>query len=291
MIFTCMPAFGGDECEALLLVNSLRQWGGRFCRATCLILEPEQSPLSAAARHVLTGLAANIILFRLPDAALDFPYAPKVFAAAEAEAYAGNEPLVWMDSDTLVLGQPDEFVLPPGKSIGCCPVQLKNISSPMNDPPDAFWQAIYTACDVSPERIFPVTSTVDRLEIRAQFNAGLLVVQPKAGLLHVWRDNFEMLFCADEFKPFYAENRLYQIFIHQAILSATLLACRSIDRFQLFSPRYNVPIFLRRGLPDLIPGPTTCRYDELSFFQNPTWSSGEAETDSKIAAVLETIGR
>ena len=116
MIFACMPAYGKDEGKAILLAHSLRQWGGRFSDAVLLILEPETSRLSPSSCEALTRLGATIVPFPLPETALSFPYAQKVFAAAAAEQIAGGELLAWMDPDSLILFPPEEFDLPPGKN-------------------------------------------------------------------------------------------------------------------------------------------------------------------------------
>jgi len=289
MIFACMPAYGGDEREVLLWAHSIRRWGGDFARSGLLILEPEPRPLPQDTRHRLLDLGAAILPFSLPETARNFPYAQKVFAAAQAEAHTGDDLLAWMDADSLVLNPPEEFRLPPGKAIACCPVQLKNISAPANEPPTPFWQAIYAGCATPPERIFPVTTTVDGLSIHAHFNAGLLLVCPRTGLLRLWEQNFVRLFQEAQFQPYYAESPLYRIFIHQAILSATLLACLPGDGFHLLSKRYNVPIFLRQRFPLDVPDPVTCRYDEFSFFQSLNWSAGESEADAKICQLLSGV--
>lgn len=291
MIFACMPAYGGDERETVLWAQSIRRWGGALARSPLLVLEPEPGSLSPDTRSTLTGLAVTILPFHLPGAAVSFPYAQKVFAAAQAEAHtaawAEDDLLVWMDSDTLVLNKPDEFLLLPGKTVACCPVQLKNISSLAGSPASGFWQAVYAACATPPERVFPVTTTVDRLAIQAHFNAGLLVVRPQAGLLQRWAQNFDRIFQLEQFQPYYAESPLYRIFIHQAVLAATLLACLPANEFQLLSERYNVPVFLRQRFPIHVPDMVTCRYDEFSFFQNPDWTTGESETDAKVRLLLD----
>ena len=282
MIFASMPSYRGDEREILLLAHSLRRYGGEFANAPILVLEAAQSPLSPAARHALTSLGASILPFNLPEPALTFPYAQKVYAAAEAEAQAGSDVLVWMDADTAILDNPVQFVLPAEVTIGCCPVQLKNISSLASEPPSPYWQAVYAGCDTPTERIFQVTTTVDHLRIHAQFNAGLLVVHPQARLLRAWKQNFEQLYQADTFRPFYAENELYRIFIHQAVLSATLLTHLPFLAFHIFPAAYNCALFLRHRFPFDVGEPVTCRYDEFSYFQTPGWDKDIQPISDKI---------
>lgn len=273
MIFAFMPAYGGDERESVLLAQSIRAFGGCFSRSPIWILVPEQTPLSETTLRSLDALTASVFPFTLPEPALVFPYAPKVFAAAQAESRAQGltDLLVWMDSDTLLLREPGEFILPTGKSFGGCPVQLKNISSLAAQPVDDFWQAIYAACLTPPEQIFLLTTTVDRVEVRAHFNAGLLVVRPEAGLLNAWKSNFACLFADEALEPFYRRNFLYHVFIHQAVLSATLLSRLEPDKIQLFPPTYNFAAFLRKRFEIQCKNPVTYRYDEFSFFGQPGW--------------------
>lgn len=280
MRYATFPPFGGDEREVVLLARSLERQG-----AVLLIMEAEQARLGAATRRAVDLLGAQVIGFRLPDAALDFPYAQKVFAAAEAESSCRDDLLVWMDPDTLVLQPPQALALPPGRRVGCCPVQLINISAAAGSPPDRFWQAVFTGCGTSEERVFPVTTTVDKLEVWAHFNAGLLVVKPLDGLLGGWRDDFERLFRAEVFQPFYRENQLYRIFIHQAVLVGSLLARLGRDEFHLLPTNYNVPIFLRPRFPGIETDPVTCRYDELAYFDQPGW----VEAESRIAAKIQEL--
>ncbi len=53
MIFSLMPAYGGDERETILLARSIRQFAGVVADSAIHVMEPEQSPLSTAARRAL----------------------------------------------------------------------------------------------------------------------------------------------------------------------------------------------------------------------------------------------
>ncbi|HNS64572.1 MAG TPA: hypothetical protein PKN11_09090 [Anaerolineaceae bacterium] len=267
MIFSLMPAYGGDERETILLARSIRQFAGVVADSAIHVMEPEQSPLSTAARRALEELSVSVFPFCLPPGGLDFPLAQKVYAAAEAEDRAGKDLLVWMDSDTMVLDQPDAFQLPESVSLGCCPVHLKNISSLFSQPLDDFWREVFGGCGVSLDRLFPVVSTMDAQEIYAHFNAGLLVVRPKAGILRTWRENFERLYLDRRFAPLYAERQARQFFFSQAVLAATIVQMLAREKIQLFSPRYNHPIMLVERYPVSITDPITCRYDAYSVLE------------------------
>ena len=289
MIFATMPAFGGDGKEVMMLAHSIRRWAGCFARADIVVMDPEQAPLRPDARQTLVDLGATVIPFKVPEAALKFPFAQKVFAAAEAEKKAEAELLIWMDADTLVLEEPAAFDLPAGKTIGCCPVQLKNISALANEAPNAFWQAVYAGCGTPAGQIFNITTTVDHTQLQAHFNAGLLVVRPEAGLLQAWAENFARLYAAPAFHPFYTENKLYQIFVHQAVLAATLMARLPEEAFCLFPERYNVAVFLRSHFAGMPTDPITLRYDEMVFFEDPKWTTGGKNADEKAREMLKVV--
>lgn len=130
--------------------------------------------------------------------------------------------LVWMDSDTIFMGEPTEFLLGENVSLGYRPVMLKNISSLFDDPPNDFWDFIYNRCGTPVEKIPPMITTVDAVRIRPQYNAGIMCLRPKKKFLGTWRDNFERLYQQPELSPYYDEHVLYRIFVHQSILAATL---------------------------------------------------------------------
>jgi hypothetical protein len=280
LTFAFMPANRGSQMEAVLLARSLRKFGGGYAQAPLWVLVPERAPLSDKAQGELASLNARVLPFEAPPAALEFPYAVKVYAAAAAEAHLKGETslLAWLDPDTLIFQEPAEFRLPEGIMLGCCPVQLKNVSSVYAEPLDDFWKLVFAGCQTPPGRVFPLTTTVDRVTIRAQINAGLLVVRPLAGLLQIWKENFSRLYADGQFDRFYARNRLYAIFVHQAILAGTVLAQLEQANIRIFPLSYNYALFLHertppefqaRALNDLV----TCRYDEQAFFLDPHWQT------------------
>ena len=275
LIFAFMPAYGGDERESLLLARSLRAFGGKLANYPLWMMVPQNlEQVSAPTRQALSGLDVQLHRFEVPDEALEFPFGGKVYAATAAEALAANEAdiLVWMDSDTVFAGEPAGLVLRENVKLGYCPVMLKNVSSLYAEPLNAFWSFIFERCDTPVNDIFPMLATVDGVRIRPHFNAGILSVRPQAGLLQAWRSNFERLYHQPELAPFYQENILYRIFVHQAILAGILLAKLKKDEMQDLGARFNYPLFLE-GASEPARDVVTLRYDEFEFFQQPGWEN------------------
>lgn len=280
-VFAFMPAIGSPASETLLLARSIRRFAGALASAPIWVMNPvgdsadSGNPLGYAERREIESLGAVVRDFHSGQEAWGFPFAAKVYAAAEAEAAAAQEAdiLVWMDSDTLVVSEPKEFALQRGKDLGFLPVQLALIGSRCDQPVDAFWTWVYEQCGTPAEAAWPVRTVVDRIDVRAYINAGLLVVRPQRGILRGWRDNFSKVYRVPESEAFYRDKPLYRIFIHQAVLAATVLGLLSQDEAVQLPPTYNYALHLLDRYPeqDRLPrlnDAVTCRYDEFSFLQS-----------------------
>jgi len=273
LIFAFMQAYGGDERESLLLARSLRTFGDELANHPLWLMMPQNlEQVSASTLQALEELGVQVHRFEVPEEALKFPYGCKVYAAAAAESHASSQAdiLIWMDSDTIFANEPSEVILGEDISLGYRPVMLKNISSLYAEPVNAFWDFIYERCVTPSNHIFPMLTTVDEVQIRPQFNAGMMGVRPEKKLLQTWRDNFERIYQQPELTPFYQEHILYRIFVHQSILAATLLTLLHEDEMQDLGLRVNVPMFLKTE-PDIARQAVTLRYDEFRFFEAPGW--------------------
>jgi len=267
---------GESNSEASLLANNLTQWGGRFKKFPHLVFEIRDK--YSRNNFVRFPSDYQIIDLRMPDEVDNFPFAAKVFAAAEAEARAESmqaSELVWLDPDTLFIQEPVELILKPGEKIAITPVHLQNISSLAEEPIDEFWKTVYGHCQLAEDQIFDSTSIVDQKKLRAHFNAGLIAVIPQAGILRRWRDNFESLYRNPCMEILYQNDIRNKVFAHQAILSATILQTCTRAEVKLLSPVYNFPLHLLNKIqsqsqPTSLEQFVTVRYDD---FKIPGWSS------------------
>ena len=273
LIFAFMQAYGGDERESLLLARSLRTFGGEMANSPLWLMMPQNlEQVGESTLQALDGLGVQVHRFEVPEDALKFPFGGKVYAAAAAESLASDQAdiLAWMDSDTIFAKEPVEFLMGENIHLGYRPVMLKNISSLFDEPVNVFWSFIYEGCGTPVENIPPMLTTVDAVRIRPQYNAGIMCLRPQKKLLRTWRDNFEKLYQGPELAPYYEEHILYRIFVHQSILSATLLAMLEPSEMRDLGARVNLPIFLDAD-PELFHEVVTLRYDEFKFFEQPSW--------------------
>ncbi len=272
LTFAFLIAPGSLEQQGLLLARSIRTFGGGLAQQPIWAALPEMGKVLAdETREALDELDVALVPFNLEESALRFPFAAKVYAAAAVEEKVAGETavLAWMDTDALVLQEPNPLLLPAGKTLGYRPVDHANIGSPFTEPPNAFWQAVYDRCGVAASQLCPMVTSVDEVQLRPYFNAGLLAVRPERSLLQKWRETFDALYEHPDFTPFYEQDFLYRIFIHQAVLAGVLLYHMPPSEMLLLPYLVNYPLHMHREYPanrrparvnDLI----TTRYDLLA---------------------------
>ena len=295
MIFAFMIVPGQTEQEAIILSESILAFAGKFGRAPIWALLPTGfDDLSPLTQTRLAASNVTLLPFQMAEDSHGFPFAAKVQAAAEAERLAQGQTdnLVWMDVDSIVIQEPEVLVLPPEKKLAYRPVDHTLIGSPLAEPLDDFWTLIYEQCQVLPENIFAMTTSVDERQIRPYFNAGMMVVQPELGLMQMWRDQFLRLFLADCFQPFYEKHGLYRIFVHQAVLTGVILASLDSSNLHELSYRVNYPLHMHQDYPlanrpAVINELVSCRYD--TFFQDEDWREKLPADDPLLGWILERI--
>ncbi len=277
MIFACFVAGQEDIPKALILAESIRTFAGDFSVAPIwLMVAQGNAQFSKKTNSRIDALEIILHSFEIDPQAASFPFAGKVVASAAAESLAFEQAaqLVWMDTLSLVINSPDELLLNPAALLACRPVDHILIGSPYQKPLDPFWDSVYQSCGVTEDDIFPMITSADQVRIRPYINAGMLVVRPDHKLLQLWRAAFLDIYQDSHFVDFYAENRLYKIFIHQAVLAAIVIA--SINQTELKQLPYSVnyPLHMHTQYPaDRRPKSinelTSCRYER--FFSNPNW--------------------
>ena len=131
--------------HAVFLVESVRAFAGKFKNAPVWVYIPTDL-LNKYARleDKIAALGAGTKTSRAPEQSLRYYFARKVFAAgkAETEAEGNADILVWMDEDTIILAEPEDFNLKNGISFAYRPVMHNRSGSLYSEPPGAIWSRI-----------------------------------------------------------------------------------------------------------------------------------------------------
>ena len=257
------------------LAESIRAFGGRYRDASVWCYSPsEDAGNDPSVAGLLDSLGVERRTCTVPEAARQFYYAGKVFAAAEAEAAAEGsaDVLVWMDEDTIVLDEPGAFGLADSIAFAYRPVMHNRSGSLYSEPPDAFWSRIYAVLAIPDSALFPMITPADRQTIRAYFNAGLVVVRPERGILRHWAGAFRQLYNDSMLVEMCRADRTKAIFLHQTALVGAVLNTLERSEMAELPEHYNYPIFFEQQWDAArafgsIDGVITLRYDV--YFRNP----------------------
>jgi hypothetical protein len=184
---------GRLEAQAVLLVESLRRFGGAYGDCPVYAVSPRPSrQIGAACREALTALGTHVVVEALIPADLAYGSIGRLAACAWAERNLGSEILVGLDDDLFFLGEPDFSLV--GADLFARPVDVQGMcTSGAGDPFDGYWRKIAQLIGVDFDEIPWVETTVDRVVVKASYNGGMVAVRRQLGLFQAAEGMFRLL--------------------------------------------------------------------------------------------------
>jgi len=278
---------GGYEVQSLILIRSLRQFGGEMSELPIWALVPEDDALALDFLKELETMHIRVVPFRIDDDFKRFPFALKAVAAAQAELLAGKNQkiLAWHDRTGFIQRAPKAFDLPPDKTFGFRPTDIANIGALFGQTLPSFWIRVCETFNITTDQLPIITSIIDRKDLHLYINAGLLVVRPESGILKKWTDNLQKTYNLPEFSQFYRADQRYAIFMHQAALTAAVVQ-QSTPEERLILPEnylFSVDNFLEYPpelKPDSLDEIITGRFHD--FFALNNWEEMIVASDQLI---------
>ena len=188
----CVEA-GRLEGETLLLCESIRRFGGAHAGAAIAAYRPRRGEgIAASTRERLGALQVELNEDPLNEAHAYYPIANKLYAAAHAESQGGEDVVVLLDSDAVLVGEPTALDLVDGIDAGVSPVgKAGDGSTGPDDENDAYWERLYGLAGAGGRPFSSTWLTGER--IRAYWNAGLVATRRDAGLMSAWLELFTRL--------------------------------------------------------------------------------------------------
>jgi hypothetical protein len=180
--FVLVVEAGPLEAQAVLLVESLRRFGGQHAEQTVTAVSPRRAlrPARSTVRE-LQRLGAEFIPLDVEGACPDYPTTWRVHAVAHAERRPGPAIIAQLDSDTLFLG--DIGPLCETHPVNARPVDVKGMGSTgPGDFYEPYWEALCGLAGVPLEALPFVTATVDGARVRATHNGGFVAARRELGL-------------------------------------------------------------------------------------------------------------
>jgi len=246
IVFLILASTANQISGARLLIDSIRSFGGTMSHYPVWLFEadPQKAPCKD-----LESEGVRVLSLTVPDSVRHYWFADKVYVCARAEELAAPEvqSLIWFSPDCLIIKPPLLFDLGPSLDAAMRPVHIRNIGLPARDPVDDFWKKIYETVGVE-DMETTVESFVDQERIRAYFNSHAFAVNPSKGVLRRWFTCFESLVCDKQFQSGPCRDKRHQIFLHQAVLSALIVALLDPQRVRSLPPQYNYPYNLHQSV-------------------------------------------
>jgi hypothetical protein len=232
-----------------VLLASLRRFGGTVAGAPVVVGVDESVREPARA---LEQPGVRLVPLELPTGARGYPYAYKAYAAARAETLVADsaDTLIWLDAEILVLAPPTPLVLDGGHAVALRPVYLRNaIGLAPDQPVDAYWSPILADNRIDLERLPVVVTEVDGQKVRGYFNCGAIAVRPSLGLFQEWARQMSRRLADADYQQNACAEPLHRVFLHQAVLSAIIVARTEPGQWRWLPRECGYPLHLHSQLP------------------------------------------
>lgn len=181
--FVCCVESGPLEAQTVRMVESVRRFGGRFASAPILAVTPRPGPgISPATRAVFRRHEVEHV--RLPGSSQYswFNYFNKPLALVAAEARAQSDFIGFLDSDLLVVREPERLEPRTGEDLTAFPVEIKEMGTTgPGDPYEAFWKASCQVVGIELETLPWVTTAQSQERVRLYFNSGIFAYRRNTG--------------------------------------------------------------------------------------------------------------
>jgi hypothetical protein len=186
---------GHFESQTLLAIECLRQFGGRFAKAPVLVITPRFGPsLTSRTLVRFAELGVTYIRENLGHRYSWFGFTNKALAAMLAEKYATTSQIIWMDSDTLVIKEPDLLFLEPDVDFAICAIDKNVGSGGPDDKNEAYWRALCDYCKVDIDSLPWITTEFDHERVRFRLHSGIYVFRRGLGFGRAWLTACEQMF-------------------------------------------------------------------------------------------------
>ncbi|MBD2778377.1 hypothetical protein ICL16_41635 [Iningainema sp. BLCCT55] len=158
------------------MIQSLRRWGGKFASAPIFAVTPRFGPpLTHKTRQLLEDLQVQYLRFQKKS---NYPwntYLNKLYALQAVEQRVKSECVAWLDSDLLVLNEPDQLTLNQEESFAACAPDKNIGTTGVDDPHEPYWREICKYIGLDIEDLPWIKTEQEGIRIRLYWNSGLFV--------------------------------------------------------------------------------------------------------------------
>lgn len=180
--FVCCVDSGWLEAQTVFMIESLRRWGGCFSQAPIVAVTPRFGlPLSEKTRRIFKEFNVEYIHYRATHAYTWLPYVNKPEALCTVEKAASTEYIGWLDSDLLIVNEPEQLFLSDDEDFVACAADTNVGTKGLDDPFEPYQNAICRTVGIDIHDLPWVTTEAEGDRIRLSWNSGIFVYRRKTG--------------------------------------------------------------------------------------------------------------
>ncbi|MGQ9921890.1 MAG: hypothetical protein ACUVRZ_11260 [Desulfobacca sp.] len=174
--FVCCVEAGPLELMTGRLLASLRRWGGRLASAPVLAVTPRRGPhLLPETLALFQEYGVRYVRYAAQEEFAWNNFMNKPHALVLAEREAETPCLAWLDSDILILSEPDQLALRPDEAFAACAPDKNVGTAGPGDANDPYWRQVGQTLQVDVEQLPWLMTAADQQQIRFYFNSGVFV--------------------------------------------------------------------------------------------------------------------
>jgi hypothetical protein len=174
--FVCCVESGPLEVLTVRMIESLRRWGGAFANAPVFAVTTRRGPgLSSSTLDYFGRLNVRYLYQPVQTPYTWFQFYNKPLSLAAVEEVADTEAIGWLDSDILIVDEPEALFLEEGMQFTACPSEKEMGTCGKGDRFEPLWQANCRALGINIEELPWLVSEPDGFRIRLYWNGGIFV--------------------------------------------------------------------------------------------------------------------
>ncbi|MEO1431667.1 MAG: hypothetical protein AAFV71_21930 [Cyanobacteria bacterium J06633_8] len=174
--FVCCVESGSLEIQTIRMIESLRRWGGKFADAPVYVVTPRFSPsIDRKTRLAFDKFKVEHLCFQSKNKYSWYKFLNKPLALAAVEKRVNTEFIGWLDSDVLVVDEPQNFNLNESESFIACASDKYGATTGEGDVNEPYWKEICQCLGLDIEDLPWTQTELEKERIRLYWNGGIFV--------------------------------------------------------------------------------------------------------------------
>ncbi|HEY9643480.1 MAG TPA: hypothetical protein V6C57_23530 [Coleofasciculaceae cyanobacterium] len=172
------------ESQTLLAVECLRKFAGRYANSPVLAIIPRIGlPLTRQTLRRFEELGVTCIQRNIRHSQAWYPYLNKALACTLAEEeYAKTDTIAFLDSDTLIIREPELLELSPGIDFAICSTDQNVGSSGPGDKNEPYWLALCEIFSIHIDDLPWVITSLEQKPVRFRLHSGVFSFRRGTGI-------------------------------------------------------------------------------------------------------------